>query len=189
MVDGRQERQPRVACAGRPDRRARDAAHLHHGRQRRPFGRPGRDGHSGGGRGFRSPPATNMAPGEKLAAARSLFDLVDLTTVQLWTIPGQRAQGPILVVPLVQAGTGATLSITMVQAVDNRWFVAMPDAAADGRISQGVVDANRGQNAPSGRLPAPSQPPRYPARFRDRFCRLERRRSPSRPRCSGLVRL
>ena len=74
------------------------------------------------------PAGENMAPGEKLAAARSLFDLVDLTTVQLWTVPGQRAQGPVLVVPLAQAGTGATLSLKMAQADDKRWFVAMPDA-------------------------------------------------------------
>jgi len=74
------------------------------------------------------PAGADMAPGEKLAAARNLFDLVDLTTVQLWTIPGQRAQGPVLVVPLTQAGTGATLSLKMAQGDDKRWFVAMPDA-------------------------------------------------------------
>jgi len=74
------------------------------------------------------PAGDNMASGEKLAAARSLFDLVDLTTVQLWTVPGQRAQGPVLVVPLAQAGASATLPLKMVQADDKQWFVAMPDA-------------------------------------------------------------
>ncbi len=32
-----------------------------------------------------------MAPGEKLAAAKNLFDLVDQTTFHLWAIPGKRA--------------------------------------------------------------------------------------------------
>ncbi len=74
------------------------------------------------------PADATMAPGEKLAAASALYDLVDLTTLQLWNIAGKRAQGPLLTLHLKQAGTDAELPLTLVQAPDHRWFLAMPEA-------------------------------------------------------------
>jgi MscS family membrane protein len=95
------------------------------------------------------PAGDNMAPGEKLAAARSLFELVDLTTVQLWTVPGQRAQGPSLVVSLAQAGTSATLPLTMVQGDDKRWFIAMPDAQAMDSFRKALLTRTGGKARPA----------------------------------------
>ena len=70
-----------------------------------------------------------MAPGQKIAAAQSLFDLVDLTTFELWSIAGKRAEGPTLPITLRQAGTGAALPLVLTQGADHRWSIAMPDAA------------------------------------------------------------
>jgi small-conductance mechanosensitive channel len=75
------------------------------------------------------PSGAAMVPGEKLAATRALFDVIDLTTLQLWNILGRRAEGPVLPLQLRQAGTGVQMQLTMVQHPDGRWFVAMPDKA------------------------------------------------------------
>ena len=68
-----------------------------------------------------------MAPGQKLAAARALFELVDQTTFQLWAIPGRRAEGERLDLELKQAGTGAVLPLSLVKGADKLWRVLMPD--------------------------------------------------------------
>ena len=73
------------------------------------------------------PMGNGMAPGERLAEAQRLYDLIDLTTFQLWSVPGKRAHGPVLQLTLHQAGTEATLPLTLTQAADQRWFVAMPE--------------------------------------------------------------
>lgn len=75
------------------------------------------------------PAGADMAPGQKIAVAQALYNLVDLTTFQLWAIPGKRAAGPLLIVTLQQAGTGATLPLTLMQHADRRWFIASPEAA------------------------------------------------------------
>ena len=69
----------------------------------------------------------SMAPGQKLAAAKALFELVDQTTFQLFSIPGRRASGTRIELELRQAGTGVTLPISLVRGTDELWRVAMPD--------------------------------------------------------------
>ena len=69
----------------------------------------------------------DMAPGQKLAAARALFELVDQTTFQLWAIPGRRAEGSRIDLELKQAGTGVVLPLSLVRGKDKLWRVAMPD--------------------------------------------------------------
>lgn len=69
-----------------------------------------------------------MAAGEKVSAAKSLFDLVNLTTVQLWSIPGKRAPGNSASLVLHQAGTDATLPLTF-SKVDGKWWLDMPSEA------------------------------------------------------------
>ena len=69
----------------------------------------------------------SMAPGQKLAAAKALFELVDQTTFQLFSIPGRRASGTRIELELRQAGTGVTLPISLVRGADELWRVAMPD--------------------------------------------------------------
>jgi MscS family membrane protein len=68
---------------------------------------------------------TKMVPGEKLAAAGSLFELVNLTTFHLWTIPGKRAPGDHLDLVLAQSGTNATLALSLVKK-DAKWFINYP---------------------------------------------------------------
>ena len=96
------------------------------------------------------PDGAGMVPGQKLDAARALFDLIDLTTLQLWTIPGKRAQGPTLLLHLRQAGTQAELQLALVRQADGRWFVAMPDA-------QTLAAARRALLARSGGRPPPPE--------------------------------
>lgn len=48
--------------------------------------------------------AATLAPGQKLDAARFLFELVDQTTFHLFAIPGRRAEGDRLDLQLKQAG-------------------------------------------------------------------------------------
>ena len=91
---------------------------------------------------------TSMAPGEKLAAARSLFEIVDLTTFHLWAIPGKRAEGDRLDLTLAQAGSGAKLPLSL-EKKGQDWSIIYPDAAA-------LADAKHALLARyGGRPPAP----------------------------------
>ena len=95
------------------------------------------------------PAGNGLAPGERLAEAQRLYDLIDLTTFQLWSIPGKRAKGPLLQLTLHQAGTDATLPLTLIQAADQRWFVAMPDPPALAAAGKALLARS------GGRPPAP----------------------------------
>jgi len=75
-------------------------------------------------------PTTTMAPGQKLAAARALFELVDQTTFQLFAIPGRRASGSRLDLELKQAGTGVILPLSLVRGTNGLWRDAMRSFAA-----------------------------------------------------------
>jgi len=75
-------------------------------------------------------PTTTMAPGQKLAAARALFELVDQTTFQLFAIPGRRASGNRLDLELKQAGTAVIMPLSLVRGTDGLWRVAMRSFAA-----------------------------------------------------------
>jgi MscS family membrane protein len=91
---------------------------------------------------------TKMVPGEKLAAAGSLFELVNLATFHLWTIPGVRAPGDHLDLVLAQSGTSATLALTLVKK-DAKWFVSYP-GVDELAIARKALLARFG-----GRLPPP----------------------------------
>ncbi len=95
------------------------------------------------------PAGDGLAPGERLAEAQRLYELIDLTTFQLWAIPGKRAKGPLLQLTLRQAGTEATLPLTLIQAADKRWFVAMPEPAAMAAARKALLARS------GGRPPAP----------------------------------
>lgn len=66
----------------------------------------------------------SMAPGQKLAAARALFELVDQTTFQLFSIPGRRASSSRIELELKQSGTGVVLPVSLVRGGDELWRVA-----------------------------------------------------------------
>lgn len=90
----------------------------------------------------------SMAPGQKLATARALFELVDQTTFQLFAIPGRRATGERLDVELKQAGTGVVLPLALVRGTDNLWRVAMPQGEL-GKLRDSLLARS------GGRLPPP----------------------------------
>ncbi len=89
-----------------------------------------------------------MAPGQKLAAARSLFELVDQTTFQLFAIPGRRAEGDRLDLELKQAGTGVVLPLSLVRGPDKLWRVAVPEGDL-GKLREALLARS------GGRLPPP----------------------------------
>jgi MscS family membrane protein len=89
-----------------------------------------------------------MAPGQKLAAARSLFELVDQTTFQLFAIPGRRATGDRLDLELKQAGTGVVLPLSLVRGADKLWRIAMPQGDL-GPLREALLARS------GGRLPPP----------------------------------
>ncbi len=93
-------------------------------------------------------PGASMAPGQKLAAARALFELMDQTTFQLFAIPGRRAVGDRIDLELKQAGTGVILPLSLVRGMDKLWRVAMPEG--DLNKLRDMLLARSG-----GRLPPP----------------------------------
>ncbi len=93
-------------------------------------------------------PGHSMAPGQKLAAARALFELVDQTTFQLFAIPGRRAAGSRLDLELKQAGTGVVLPLSLVRGADGLWRVAMPEGDL-GPLREALLARS------GGRLPPP----------------------------------
>lgn len=94
------------------------------------------------------PASATMRVGQRVAAAQALFDLVNLTTFQLWSVPGNDAPGDVATVQLRQAGTDATLPLTF-RRRDGKWWLEMPgpDALATARTALLARDG--------GRAPAP----------------------------------
>lgn len=77
-----------------------------------------------------------LATGEKVAAAKALFDLMDLTTIELWGIPGKRAPGDRFDLAMHQAGTDATLPVTFRKHDDKWWLLPLtPEAMAAARTA------------------------------------------------------
>ncbi len=86
---------------------------------------------------------------EKLAAAKALHRLVNLTTFQLWSLPGRRAPGPTFTAHLQQAGTDVALPLEFRKQGDKWFIVAPPDDAL--AVSRKALLARYG-----GRPPEPS---------------------------------
>jgi hypothetical protein len=66
-----------------------------------------------------------MATEQKVAAAQSLFDLMNLTAIKLWSVPGKEAPGYVASVLMRQAGTDATLPVTFHKR-EGKWWLEMP---------------------------------------------------------------
>jgi MscS family membrane protein len=90
-----------------------------------------------------------MVPGQKLAAAGELFDLVNLTTFHLWTIPGKRAPGDHLDLILAQAGSGAALPLSLVKK-DAGWFIVYPSADVLTNARKALLARSNGRLPPPG---------------------------------------
>ncbi len=91
----------------------------------------------------------SLAPGQKLAAARALFELVDQTTFQLFAIPGRRAPGDRLDLELKQAGTGVALPLGLVRGADGLWRVVMPEGDL-GKLRESLLARSGGRLPPPG---------------------------------------
>src|SRR3954469_4061822 len=94
------------------------------------------------------PAGTTMATGQKVIAAQSLFDLMNLTTIQLWSVPGKDAPGDVTSLQMRQAGTNATLPLTF-RRQDEKWWLEMPGQDVLATARAGLL-ARYG-----GRAPAP----------------------------------
>lgn len=107
------------------------------------------------------PASATLAPGEKLAAARTLFELVDQTTFPLWPIPGRRAKDGRLDLQLKQAGTNVVLPLSLVHGGDGLWRVLNPPDDL-GKLREALLARS------GGRLPPPDDIKRR-ATARDAF--------------------
>jgi small-conductance mechanosensitive channel len=63
--------------------------------------------------------------GEQLRRLRDLFDLIDLTTFRVWSVPDD-PPGEMLKIRLKQSGTDAALILTMVRDATPAWRIRMP---------------------------------------------------------------
>jgi small-conductance mechanosensitive channel len=63
---------------------------------------------------------------QRLEIARNLFDVVSLTTFQIWNLPGPRLPDAAFTVKLHQAGTDAALSLTLRRGTDGNWSIVAP---------------------------------------------------------------
>jgi MscS family membrane protein len=93
----------------------------------------------------------SMAPGEKLAAASKLFELVSLTTFHLWSIPGKRAPGDHLDLVLAQDGSSATLPLSFVKK-GRRMVNPKSESRYPCRCTDGFVGSLQRPHAAPGRL-------------------------------------
>ncbi len=71
----------------------------------------------------------DMVPLQRLELAQALFNLVDLTTLHLWTLVERTAQSD-LTLNLGQSGTEAVLPLHLHHDDAGKWWIVMPDAAA-----------------------------------------------------------
>jgi small-conductance mechanosensitive channel len=73
--------------------------------------------------------AASLSRSEQLQQVRDLFAVIDLTTFRVWSVP-DHADGDTVPVRLDQAGTDASITLTMDRAADGDWRIRMPTPAA-----------------------------------------------------------
>jgi small-conductance mechanosensitive channel len=71
----------------------------------------------------------DAVPLQRLEQAQALFNLVDLTTLHLWTIVEHTAQADVTL-NLRQSGTEAVLPLHLHHDDAGKWWIVMPDATA-----------------------------------------------------------
>jgi MscS family membrane protein len=89
-----------------------------------------------------------MAPGRKLEMASALYDLVDLTTFRIWSLPDSSVAADAVVLTLTQSGTGAELPLTLKRTADRRWWIVPPAAADMERYRLALIARNNGRPRP-----------------------------------------
>jgi MscS family membrane protein len=87
--------------------------------------------------------------GERLLRVRDLFDVIDLTTFRVWSVPNQ-ATGQDLNVRLEQSGTDAALTLAMVRDAIGDWRIRMPDAKALEADRDALLAASGGRAPDAG---------------------------------------
>jgi MscS family membrane protein len=89
-----------------------------------------------------------MAPGHKLELATALFDLVDMTTFRIWSLPDSSVAADTVTIILTQAGTGAELPLNLRRTEDRRWWIVPPTAADMERYRQALLSRYGGKLPP-----------------------------------------
>jgi small-conductance mechanosensitive channel len=83
----------------------------------------------------------------RLALTRALYAAIDLTTFQVWALPDPAPDARAVTYTLAQAGTQATLPLTLRQTPDGRWRIAAPQADALAAATRALL-ARDGGRAP-----------------------------------------
>ena len=73
--------------------------------------------------------AESEPQGQKVRLARDLFDLISLTTFQIWELPGEQLEADRFFAKLYQAGTGVVLPLDLVRDARGQWSILVPDDA------------------------------------------------------------
>ena len=69
--------------------------------------------------------AATMPLAEQIERVRNLFDVIDLTTFRIWSLPTE-ASGDTVPVRLEQSGSDATLTLTLQRDAKGKWHIRMP---------------------------------------------------------------
>ncbi|MCJ2053911.1 hypothetical protein, partial [Methylobacterium sp. J-070] len=85
-----------------------------------------------------------LPPEQKVDRARALFQLVDQTTVRLFTLPDASVAGDDFQTKLPQSGTDAALPLTFVRR-DGRWFISYPDESTLDAARKALLARSGGQ--------------------------------------------
>jgi MscS family membrane protein len=89
-----------------------------------------------------------MAPGRKLEMATALFDLVDMTTFRIWSLPDSSVAADTVTIILTQAGTGAELPLILRRTDDRRWWIIPPSPSDMQRYREALLARNGGKAPP-----------------------------------------
>jgi hypothetical protein len=67
-----------------------------------------------------------VLPNQRLEIARELFDVVSLTTLQIWSLPGPQLEDGAYTAKLRQAGTDVGLSLRFLRNAGGEWSIVAP---------------------------------------------------------------
>src|SRR5258708_21537563 len=102
---------------------------------------------------------TTMPPGRKLEIASALFDLVDLTTFRIWSLPDSSVAGDVVTVSLTQSGTNAELPLKLHRTADQNWWVIPPATADMERYRTALLTRGNGRPRPPHAYTQLARPP------------------------------
>jgi small-conductance mechanosensitive channel len=91
--------------------------------------------------------ANSLTIYEQVRLAQQIFNLVDLTTVNLWEIPEAPSENKVAI-ELTQSGTGAVLPLKLHRLRGRRWWIETPDQEALAADTKTLLARSNGRVPP-----------------------------------------